>query len=77
MHTIARNNGQRNGAGQNPELISATHHRFIDAAAARKLLTGTARLLEYAAASSDGRELLAGLDLLRRAPSMLPRLEVR
>jgi hypothetical protein len=50
---------------------------MIDAAAARRLLAGTARLLEYASESSDSRELLAGIDLLRRMPGMLPGLEVR
>lgn len=71
---ITRNNNPRKS-----ELISTPGPRrsMIDPGAARRLLAGTARLLEYASESSDSRELLTGIDLLRKMPSMLPNLEVR
>ena len=56
--------------------LPAPRRSIIDADAARRLLAGTARLLQYAAESNDSRELIAGLDLLRKMPSMLPNLEV-
>jgi hypothetical protein len=74
MHSLPYNRQNRE-----LELIPtpAPRRTLIDAAAARRLLAGTARLLEYASESSDSRELLAGLDLIRKAPGMLPNLEVR
>jgi hypothetical protein len=71
---ITRSNNPRK-----TELIPtpAPRRAVIDGGKARRLLAGTARLLEYASESSDSRELLAGIDLLRKMPGMLPGLEVR
>jgi hypothetical protein len=68
---------QTNTPRNKRELITTPRHRMIDAEAARRFLTGTARLLTYAAESADSRELIAGLDLLRKIPASLPGLEVR
>jgi hypothetical protein len=61
------------------ELIPtpAPRRALVDGGKARRLLVGLAGLLVYAAESSDSRELIAGLDLIRKAPAMLPGLEVR
>jgi hypothetical protein len=49
----------------------------VDARRARGFLRDTARRLERAASSRDSRDILAGLDLIRRAPAMIHGLEVR
>jgi hypothetical protein len=74
--TIPQKNRSRK---PNRELIItvAPPHIMIDGGAARKFLIGLAAVLERAAASADGKEVLAGLDYIRRAPAMLSVLEVQ
>ena len=78
-HTSSKATTKATSVAKGREVVvtNPPRHVMIDAAAARRFLAGTARLLEYAAESSDSRELLAGLDLIRKTPSMLSRLEVR
>jgi hypothetical protein len=79
MNTLTYSDGQhKSGPLQNHrELLLSPGRRLIDGGAARRLLVNLAGLLVYAAESADSRELLAGLDLIRKAPGMLLNLEVR
>jgi hypothetical protein len=49
---------------------------MIDAKRARYWLDALAQLLLHASQSVDARELIAGIDLVRKAPAMLSGLEV-
>ena len=77
LHTSSNGTVHPGHAERKAIATPAPRHTMIDAQRARNLLAATARLLSYASESSDGRELLAGLDLLRKMPAMLPGLEIR
>jgi hypothetical protein len=57
-------------------VIPPPRRTVIDGGAARRLLVNLAGLLMYAAESADSRELVAGLDLIRKAPALLSSLEI-
>jgi hypothetical protein len=73
LHIVPQTSKRRNSPH---ELILTPRRTIIDAHAARRLLAGTARLLQYASASLDDREVAAGLELIRKVTGMLPSLEV-
>jgi hypothetical protein len=60
-----------------PELISGPNHTGeTDIDRARRWLAA-ARILNYASEAKNTQELLAGLELCRKLPGAVPRLEVR
>jgi hypothetical protein len=50
---------------------------MLDGTATRRFLFNLAGILQYGAESADGREVVAALDYIRKAPSMLGNLEVQ
>lgn len=74
MLNITYSNSQHN---LGPRELAITRHSKIDATKARRWLTSFAAVLEYAAESTDSRELIAALDCVRRAPAMLSGLEAQ
>jgi hypothetical protein len=71
------NQAQDRNERSNLSVSPCARRSPVDARRARGFLRDTARRLERAASSRDSREILAGLDLIRRAPAMIHGLEVR